>query len=92
LAVVCKLLGAGLGALWGGLSKKEALAVGFGMNARGAMEIILATLALQAKLIGEPLFVAIVIMAVLTSIMAGPMLQLLLNPQGNGFKNKTSIS
>ncbi len=92
LAVVCKLLGAGLGALWGGLSKKEALAVGFGMNARGAMEIILATLALQAKLIGEPLFVAIVIMAVLTSIMAGPMLQLLLNPQGSGFKNKTSIS
>ncbi|MCA0425948.1 MAG: cation:proton antiporter [Bacteroidetes bacterium] len=80
LAVFCKLLGAGLGALWGGLSTKEALAVGFGMNARGAMEIILATLALQAKLISEPLFVAIVIMAVLTSVMAGPMLQLLLKP------------
>lgn len=92
LAVVCKLLGAGLGALWGGLSKKEALAVGFGMNARGAMEIILATLALQAKLISEPLFVAIVIMAVLTSIMAGPMLQLLLNPTNVGFKNKSSNS
>ena len=92
LAVVCKLLGAGLGALWGGLSKKEALAVGFGMNARGAMEIILATLALQAKLIGEPLFVAIVIMAVLTSIMAGPMLQLLLKPTSIGFISKSSDS
>ncbi|MFY8022039.1 MAG: cation:proton antiporter [Bacteroidia bacterium] len=92
LAVVCKLLGAGLGALWGGLSKKEALAVGFGMNARGAMEIILATLALQAKLIGEPLFVAIVIMAVVTSIMAGPMLQLLLKPSSIGFINKSSDS
>lgn len=78
LAIVAKLLGAGLGALWGGLKLKEALAVGFGMNARGAMEIVLGILALQAGVISEQLFVAIVIMAVVTSIMAGPMLQYLL--------------
>jgi Kef-type K+ transport system membrane component KefB len=78
LAVVCKLLGAGLGALWGGLSVKESLAVGFGMNARGAMEIVLGLLALQAGVITAPLFVALVVMAVVTSIMAGPMLQYLL--------------
>lgn len=77
IAVICKLLGAGLGAFWGGLTKKESLAVGFGMNARGAMEIILALLALQAGLINQKLFVAIVIMAVVTSVMAGPALQLL---------------
>jgi len=77
IAIICKLLGAGLGAYWGGLTKKESLAVGFGMNARGAMEIILALLALQAGLINQKLFVAIVIMAVVTSIMAGPALQLL---------------
>lgn len=81
IAVVCKLLGAGLGALWGGLTKKESLAVGFGMNARGAMEIILALLALQAGLINQKLFVAIVIMAVVTSVMAGPALQLLVKRQ-----------
>lgn len=75
LAIVCKLLGAGLGALWGGLSWKESLAVGFGMNARGAMEIVLGILALQAGLITEQLFVALVVMAIITSIMAGPMLQ-----------------
>jgi Kef-type K+ transport system membrane component KefB len=78
LAVICKIAGAGLGAIWGGLTTRESLAVGFGMNARGAMEIILALLALQAKLIGEELFVAIVIMAVVTSVMAGPMLSWLL--------------
>jgi Kef-type K+ transport system membrane component KefB len=78
LAIVSKLLGAGLGALWGGLQWKEAMAVGFGMNARGAMEIVLGILALQAGVISEQLFVAIVIMAVVTSIMAGPMLQYLL--------------
>jgi Kef-type K+ transport system membrane component KefB len=72
------LLGAGLGALWGGLKLKEAMAVGFGMNARGAMEIVLGLLALQAGVISEQLFVAIVIMAVVTSVMAGPMLQYLI--------------
>lgn len=78
LAIFSKLLGAGLGALWGGLKWREAMAVGFGMNARGAMEIVLGLLALQAGVISEPLFVAIVIMAVITSVMAGPMLQYLL--------------
>lgn len=75
LAIVCKLLGAGLGAYWGGLNYKESMAVGFGMNARGAMEIVLGLLALQAGVITPPLFVALVVMAVITSIMAGPMLQ-----------------
>jgi Kef-type K+ transport system membrane component KefB len=78
LAIISKLLGAGLGALWGGLKWKEAMAVGFGMNARGAMEIVLGLLALQAGVISQQLFIAIVIMAVVTSIMAGPMLQYLL--------------
>jgi Kef-type K+ transport system membrane component KefB len=45
------------------------------------MEIILALLALQAGLINEKLFVAIVIMAVVTSVMAGPALQFLVKRQ-----------
>lgn len=81
LAIVTKLLGAGLGALWGRLTLRESLAVGFGMNARGAMEIILALLALEAKLITEPLFVAIVIMAIVTSIMSGPFMQWMLRSE-----------
>ncbi len=75
LAIICKLLGAGLGALWGGLTPKESMAVGFGMNARGAMEIVLGLLALQAGVITATLFVALVVMAVITSVLAGPMLQ-----------------
>lgn len=89
IAVVCKLLGAGLGAYLGGLSARESLAVGFGMNARGAMEIVLGLLALQAGLINEQLFVALVVMAVFTSILAGPMLKYLLTGElqvGTGFK------
>jgi Kef-type K+ transport system membrane component KefB len=78
LAFIGKIFGGYFGAKIGGLGNKESLAIGFGMNARGAMEIILATLALQANLIGEEVFVAIVIMAVITSIVAGPMMNWLL--------------
>jgi Kef-type K+ transport system membrane component KefB len=75
LAIIGKIVGAGLGAYFSGLSKNESLAIGFGMNARGAMEIILATLALQAGLIDARMFVALVIMALLTSMMSGPFMK-----------------
>jgi Kef-type K+ transport system membrane component KefB len=75
LAVFCKLVGASLGAWMGGLSKQNAIAVGFGLNARGAMEIILGTLALNAGLIDEKMFVALVVMALITSIMSGPLMK-----------------
>ncbi len=90
VAVIGKISGAFIGAKIGGLSNKESLAIGFGMNARGAMEIILATLALQAKLIGEELYVAIVIMAVITSIMAGPMMNWLIKTKGNAEPSSTN--
>lgn len=75
LAVICKVFGASLGGYLGGLTKNESLAVGFGLNARGAMEIILGTLALNAGLIDSKMFVALVIMALLTSIISGPLVK-----------------
>jgi Kef-type K+ transport system membrane component KefB len=54
------------------------LALGFAMNARGAMEIILATIALEHGMIHEELFVALVVMALVTSIMSGPAIRALL--------------
>lgn len=81
IACVGKVVGCGLGALWSGMPKREAWAVGFGMNARGAMEIILGVLALEHGLIGERLFVALVVMALVTSMASGPMVQWLLGRQ-----------
>ncbi|MFC1539795.1 PTS sugar transporter subunit IIA, partial [Candidatus Latescibacterota bacterium] len=49
--------------------------IGFGMNARGAMEIILGLLALEYGLINENLFVALVIMAIGTTMLSGPMME-----------------
>ena len=72
LACLGKVLGSGYAARWSGMDVREAWAVGFALNARGSMEIILGVLALQVGLIGEPLFVALVIMALATSLMSAP--------------------
>jgi len=72
LAFVGKVFGCGLGARLSGMSKNDSWAIGFGMNSRGAMEIILALLALHYGLIQETVFVALVVMALLTSIVSAP--------------------
>ncbi|NJN28380.1 MAG: cation:proton antiporter [Cyclobacteriaceae bacterium] len=79
LAFSGKILGAGLGAYFGGFTKRQSLAIGFGMNARGAMEIILGLIALNVGLINAEVFVALVIMALITSITSGPFMKLFLN-------------
>ncbi|MCC7203535.1 MAG: cation:proton antiporter, partial [Phycisphaeraceae bacterium] len=63
VAVAGKLSAGYLGARLTGISRRESGAIGFGMCARGAMEIILGQLALQAGLINERTFVALVVMA-----------------------------
>jgi Kef-type K+ transport system membrane component KefB len=70
-----KIIGSGYGALRSGYAKMDALAVGFGMNARGAMEIILGLIALENGLINERLFVALVVMALVTSMTSGPLMK-----------------
>lgn len=80
LAFVGKLLGCVTGALVSKFSLNDSLIIGFGMNARGAMEIILATLALQNGLIEERMFVSLVIMAFVTSLTSGPVMRALFKP------------
>ncbi len=78
VAILGKVIGCYYGAKWAGLSKRESAAIGMGMSARGAMEIILGQLALTHGLITEKLFVAIVVMAIATSLIAGPAMQAIL--------------
>ncbi|MBI4667083.1 MAG: cation:proton antiporter [Nitrospinae bacterium] len=78
IASLGKIGGCGAGARFAGMGAREAWAIGFGMNARGAMEIILALLALQAGIIGQTMFVALVIMAIFTSMVSGPGMQAIL--------------
>jgi Kef-type K+ transport system membrane component KefB len=72
LAAIGKIGGVTLGASLAGMPPRVALQVGLGMNARGAMEVLLASLAFEAGLIDARLLVALVIMAMATSILSGP--------------------
>ena len=75
IACLAKLIGAGVGARMSGMNKNESFAVAFGMNSRGSQEIVLGTLALQAKIIDEPIFVGLVVMTVISILMAGPLMK-----------------
>ncbi|MCC6551883.1 MAG: cation:proton antiporter [Polyangiaceae bacterium] len=80
VACVAKVAGCAAGARAAGLGWREAAAVGFGLNSRGAMEILLAVIALRAGIINQPLFVALVSMAIITSLISGPAMARLLRP------------
>jgi len=78
IATAGKLVGCSAAARWSGLPAREAWAVGAGMNARGAMEMAMALVALQYGIISERLFVALVVMALVTSAVAGPLMKWLI--------------
>lgn len=76
IATLGKVAGTYLGArLIGRLKPINALSFGAGMNARGAMEILIATIGLSLGILSQDLFSMIVIMAMVTSLMAPPMLR-----------------
>lgn len=54
------------------MSLKESLKIGSGLNARGAIEIILASVALEYQIIVQRIFIALVIMDLVTSMLSSP--------------------
>ena len=78
LGMAVKLVGTWLGARLADLRGVEVWGLGWALNARGEVGIVLGLLAFQDGLIREQLFVALVVLAVVTSGLAGPMLVRLL--------------
>jgi len=80
VAMASKLGAVLLGARLAGMRlNRDTWAIAFGLNARGATGIILAGVGLANGLIDERIFVAIVLMALLTSLMSGPAMHALLS-------------
>lgn len=81
LAFAGKMAGSLIGGKISGLKIRDSFAIGSAMSARGAMEIIIGMLALKYGLISEEIFVAIVIMAIVTTLLSAPIIKLFLKPE-----------
>ena len=74
IACIGKVLGVMLGLRISKMPWRQSAIISFALNARGAMEMILATVARDAGFIDDRLFVALVIMSLVTSVLSGPIM------------------
>ncbi len=68
VAVLTKLIGCYIPAKLQGMSHKDSLIVGFGMSPRGEVAMIVALIGLNQKIIGQEIYVSLVLMSLLTTI------------------------
>ena len=76
LACLGKFGGSAIAARLTGLSWRESTGIGILMNTRGLMELIVLNIGLDLKVLSPALFTMMVIMALITTFMTTPMLQL----------------
>ena len=81
VAVSGKFLGAAAGARIAGLSWRDSAVLGVLMNTRGLMELIVLNIGLELGVISPPLFAMMVLMALATTMMTGPLLKLSYTPR-----------
>ncbi len=77
VAVTGKFVGASSAARWSGFSLRESAAIGALVNTRGLTELIVLSIALDLGVISTLLFTMLVVMALVTTFMTGPLLRLI---------------
>lgn len=75
VAVLGKSLGVVLGATFTDLSRAETICLAIGLNARGAMELVVAALGLAIGILTPTIYAVIVVVAIVTSAMTPPLLR-----------------
>jgi Kef-type K+ transport system membrane component KefB len=81
VAVITKVIGCYIPAKLQGMSHKDSLVVGFGMAPRGEVAMIVALIGLNAGLIGQNIYVSLVLMSLLTTVITPLILRRWLNKQ-----------
>lgn len=71
-----------LAARLSGEDNRTALGIGALMNSRGLMELIIINIGLQKGIIGPTLFAMLVLMAIVTTMMAGPLFEVFYGRRG----------
>jgi Kef-type K+ transport system membrane component KefB len=75
VAIVGKLVGAYLGAQLTGIRGRNAGALATLMNTRGLTELVILSVGLQLHILTKPLYSLMVVMALVTTAMSGPLLK-----------------
>ena len=76
VAVAGKLGGSMLAARWTGMSWRDSFSIGALMNTRGLMELIVLNIGYDLGILSQKIFAVMVIMALVTTFMTAPLLQL----------------
>ncbi len=84
VAVISKIAGCGLPALLMGFNGKGALRVGVGMVPRGEVALIIAGIGLTAGVLDNQIFGVVILMTLITTLVAPPLLSLSLKIPGQG--------
>ncbi|TPW18455.1 MAG: sodium/hydrogen exchanger [Halothiobacillaceae bacterium] len=77
VAILGKLGGSALTARWSGMPWADSLVLGALMNTRGLMELVVLNIGYDLGILSAKLFTMMVIMALVTTFMTGPMLNLI---------------
>jgi len=85
VAIAGKLGGSMLAARWAGMSWHDSISIGALMNTRGLMELIVLNIGYDLGILPGRIFAIMVLMALVTTCMAGPLLSLidLLKPKNS---------
>jgi Kef-type K+ transport system membrane component KefB/nucleotide-binding universal stress UspA family protein len=78
VAIAAKFVGAYAGTRWGGRDHATAVAMGVGLNARGTLEIVLATIALSIGVFNTVSYSAVVLVAMVSALATPPLLRMAL--------------
>lgn len=79
LAILGKILGSGAGARLGGFNWRESLQLGIGMVSRGEVGLIVGAAGLQAGLLNNEVFSAVIGTVLITTLVTPPLLRLSFN-------------
>ncbi|NOX62792.1 MAG: cation:proton antiporter [Chloroflexi bacterium] len=85
VAIISKMLGAGLGARLAGFTTLESLQLGAGMTSRGEVGLIVATVGINQGLISDDVFAVVVGVVIVTTLVTPAMLRVL-------FARKTAVA
>lgn len=88
LAILTKLIGAGLGAKVSGFGWKSSFGIGAAMVSRGEVALIIAAIGLEASLLTQDLFAVLVVVILITTIATPPMMKGLFKPKKKRVKKE----